>query len=952
MPTSGNPTPYDQWQAISKKSANDLGALTSDIANYDFLLSTLLSPPLPPPIVNAGNDLTGLVNNTISFSAIVTNGQSPFTYNWSFGDSTSGTGASTAHAYSSAGSYVASVIVTDSLGRAASDVVLVNVLVLPPSVLPLPDLTINIGQLVTITPMVNDGKFPFTYLWDFGDSTFSNVLIGSHVYTTANVYAVKFTVTDSLNRSNSSSMKITVVPVAVFDPTKGASNLSVKDNGDGTISATATLPPGIEYARYYYVPSTNANDYTRFQQSTNSPTSPLTMLPYALANGTWTFAVLVWGRVNGVLVQSSKGATLPFAMPGGNIPPPSGGGNGGPPPTPIPNPIVPPLQPTVKNRLLLPKEIQNRIRGIASSATQQWANFITEINKWMNYPIYGNYQASQGIIGPNYALAGTTHEDDYPSLASDYKDKALAEMEALLDDYQKGPNETCQRLQRGDGVTKTFPIPDSDFISSSFKVYLADITTKTVKRSNPPYPYGNYDEVQYYSHFLKVTDNTTIYIQDRDWRRNDSFPNDTIEWAFNPIGLQPLLGSQYTVELCSVFGSSPVACTVDSVAKTFTLSIAPRADQFVFVEYCYHDSVRHYRQTSEGTGGFNSVTIDTTYTSRSLGCNVALILDWCWDHPKFDDVLKQRAMTMLVRWADWLKINGYVMAQGKPGIPTLNPTGSNYTQGHYVSWALTAAALQGRHPDAARILSEVSAWRQTYVIPALTSASTSLKGGFWPEGWSYGPFAVRNLFTAALALEQLGVDISAERAWASEAVHHLISASPSGLVGIQAMISMMFGQLPEKEFLRIPTPAEMMASAKEDHWNPAYPNRKPKSSRLREYTDYCSGNGIQPFSKRIGSHVTSPFNPVIYNGGDWFADPAPFPAKTLLSMLAYMADDPNCRAYAQKIANDDTRLPASSDWPMLVFDDPTRPTKMWDSEPLQWLAQGTGLLTIRESWAA
>ena len=86
----------------------------------------LTVPPSPTVIVTA-NPTTGFVPLTVSFSATPSDGLSPFTYSWTFGDGGTGAGSSTSHAYSSPGSYDVQVIVTDARGRSASDSVTIDV---------------------------------------------------------------------------------------------------------------------------------------------------------------------------------------------------------------------------------------------------------------------------------------------------------------------------------------------------------------------------------------------------------------------------------------------------------------------------------------------------------------------------------------------------------------------------------------------------------------------------------------------------------------------------------------------------------------------------------------------------------------------------------------------------------------------------------------------------------
>jgi PKD repeat protein len=55
-------------------------------------------------------------NSTVNFSALASGGSGVYTYAWTFGDSSTASGAATSHAYVTSGTYTVSVKVTDSLG--------------------------------------------------------------------------------------------------------------------------------------------------------------------------------------------------------------------------------------------------------------------------------------------------------------------------------------------------------------------------------------------------------------------------------------------------------------------------------------------------------------------------------------------------------------------------------------------------------------------------------------------------------------------------------------------------------------------------------------------------------------------------------------------------------------------------------------------------------------------
>ncbi len=87
----------------------------------------------------------------------------------------------------------------------------------------------------------------------------------------------------------------------------------------------------------------------------------------------------------------------------------------------------------------------------------------------------------------------------------------------------------------------------------------------------------------------------------------------------------------------------------------------------------------------------------------------------------------------------------------------------------------------------------------------------------------------------------------------------------------------------------------------------------------------------------------------IYDGGDWYAYPAPFVDKDLFYVMAAATTNAAARSYAnyiiQNYPGDQTQ-----DMQDLLYRDSSAPAAFWASTPLQYLNQGTGLLVARNDW--
>lgn len=169
----------------------------------------------PPPIARVGGPYTS--EATVSFDGSASSdpqGDTPLTYEWTFGDGATGTGAKPTHTYAAQGTYTVSLVVVDSKGnRSEAATTTAQIVNLPPVVDGGPNPRATTGQPVAYAGSFTDGPSggPWQYriAWGDGsdDATGSTSVAGavgaSHTYGTAGDYTITLTVTDALGASAS-----------------------------------------------------------------------------------------------------------------------------------------------------------------------------------------------------------------------------------------------------------------------------------------------------------------------------------------------------------------------------------------------------------------------------------------------------------------------------------------------------------------------------------------------------------------------------------------------------------------------------------------------------------------------------------------------------------------------------------------------------------------------------
>ncbi len=156
----------------------------------------------------AADPSTGVAPLAVSLSGTVTGGTPPYTYAWTFGDGASSSLASPSHTYLAAGTYIASLTVTDSLANQKSvsaSVTVIAVLVATGS----SDVSSGpVPLLVTFSVSASGGTGPFSYNWDFGDGSTSTDQNPVHTFKQPGSYTVKVEVRDSSGQTTTKTFQI------------------------------------------------------------------------------------------------------------------------------------------------------------------------------------------------------------------------------------------------------------------------------------------------------------------------------------------------------------------------------------------------------------------------------------------------------------------------------------------------------------------------------------------------------------------------------------------------------------------------------------------------------------------------------------------------------------------------------------------------------------------------
>ena len=227
--------------------ANSSGATNTTTIAITASSPPVAAPPTPPAAVISSSAAAGPAPLTITFdgSGSKATNATIASYTWSFGDGASGTGATVSRAYTSAGTYTASLTVTDSKGLSNSATT--------PVVVTAPTTTNKPPQAV-ISATPTSGSAPLTvtfnggnstdsdgtissYVWNFGDGGTASGKSVTHTYTSAATFTASLQVTDDKGATGAATVVITA-------KTELPTTTDIKiETGEVTVSGTWVRVP-------------------------------------------------------------------------------------------------------------------------------------------------------------------------------------------------------------------------------------------------------------------------------------------------------------------------------------------------------------------------------------------------------------------------------------------------------------------------------------------------------------------------------------------------------------------------------------------------------------------------------------------------------------------------------------------------------------------------------------
>ncbi|MCI4360268.1 MAG: PKD domain-containing protein, partial [Thermoplasmata archaeon] len=185
--------------------------VTGSAGGYFVTNVTIDVAPILQAMGSASRTL-GSVPFAVTFNGSASGGFAPYRYNWTFGDGGRAAVANVTHTYTTPGNFTAQLRVVDHEGDTNASSVRLDV---GPQLVTTAVASVRRGVTplwVNFTSTTTGGTGSDTYLWTFGDGSFSSLPDPTHEYLRTGNFTVVLNATDSLARTATSSIPLVVLP--------------------------------------------------------------------------------------------------------------------------------------------------------------------------------------------------------------------------------------------------------------------------------------------------------------------------------------------------------------------------------------------------------------------------------------------------------------------------------------------------------------------------------------------------------------------------------------------------------------------------------------------------------------------------------------------------------------------------------------------------------------------